>query len=155
LNQIQGRNHDATKSPGVPAIFGMNFQAVSVGQKLAKDNFDGSCAEDVDPRLNGHRAATRTDRARPATCWPMAWIRPTGAAEHDRWPQAPGLFDSTLIIVTAKHGQSPINPVQTNKPGHFGDLVAALPGASSDPAAQGDRQRRQLRHRRLRVGHGR
>ena len=36
LNQIQGRNHDGTRSPGVPSVFGMNFQAVSVGQKLAK-----------------------------------------------------------------------------------------------------------------------
>jgi predicted AlkP superfamily pyrophosphatase or phosphodiesterase len=27
-----------------------------------------------------------------------------------------GIYDSTLFIVTAKHGQSPINPVKTNKP---------------------------------------
>ena len=44
-----------------------------------------------------------------------------------------GVYDSTLIIVTAKHGQSPINPVLTNKPGHFADLVAALPDAATDP----------------------
>ena len=37
-----------------------------------------------------------------------------------------GIYDSTLFIVTAKHGQSPINPVNTNKPGHFADLVFAL-----------------------------
>ncbi len=43
LNQIHGRNHDGTTSPGIPTVFGMNFQAVSVGQKLAKDNYDGSC----------------------------------------------------------------------------------------------------------------
>ena len=47
-----------------------------------------------------------------------------------------GLYDSTLFIVTAKHAQSPINQVRLNKPGHFGDLVAALPGAATDPAAQ-------------------
>ena len=41
LNEIHGLNHDGTPGPGVPAVFGMNFQAVSVGQKLAKDNFDG------------------------------------------------------------------------------------------------------------------
>ena len=28
-----------------------------------------------------------------------------------------GIYDSTLFIVTAKHGQSPINPVKVNKPG--------------------------------------
>src|SRR5262249_6913784 len=42
----------------------------------------------------------------------------------------------TLFIVSAKHGQSPINPLKTNKPGHFADLVAALPDAATDPGAQ-------------------
>jgi len=46
-----------------------------------------------------------------------------------------GIYDSTLFIVSAKHGQSPINPVKTNKPGHFADLVAALPDAGTNPAA--------------------
>jgi len=30
-----------------------------------------------------------------------------------------GLYDSTLYIVTAKHGQSPINRANLNKPGHL------------------------------------
>src|SRR5262249_14650308 len=30
-------------------------------------------------------------------------------------------------------GQSPINPLKTNKPGHFADLVAALPDSSTNP----------------------
>jgi len=47
-----------------------------------------------------------------------------------------GIYDSTLFIVTAKHGQSPINPLKTNKPGHFADLVAALPDGGTNPAAQ-------------------
>jgi arylsulfatase A-like enzyme len=45
------------------------------------------------------------------------------------------LFESTLFIVGSKHGQSPINPKKTNKPGHFADLVAALPDAGTDPGA--------------------
>jgi arylsulfatase A-like enzyme len=49
--------------------------------------------------------------------------------------KAAGIYDSTLFIVGAKHGQTPINPVKTNKPGHFADLVAALPGAGTDPGA--------------------
>jgi hypothetical protein len=46
------------------------------------------------------------------------------------------IYDSTLFIVGAKHGQSPINPAKVNKPGHFADLVAALAvkqDATSDP----------------------
>src|SRR5258708_22654110 len=38
-------------------------------------------------------------------------------------------------MVRAKHGQSPINPAKIKKPGHFADLVAALPDAGSNPAA--------------------
>src|SRR5215831_15930665 len=47
LNEIRGRNHDGSRGRGVPTVFGMNFQAVSVGQKLAKDNSDGSCGDSV------------------------------------------------------------------------------------------------------------
>jgi hypothetical protein len=41
LNQIQGFTHDRSKWVGVPAIFGTNFQAVSVGQKLNTDPVTG------------------------------------------------------------------------------------------------------------------
>jgi arylsulfatase A-like enzyme len=47
------------------------------------------------------------------------------------------LYESTLLIITAKHGQSPINPVKINKPGHFADLVAGLtPANGAEAAAQ-------------------
>jgi len=36
------------------------------------------------------------------------------------------------LSVSAKHGQSPINSVKVNKPGHFADLVAALPDAGTN-----------------------
>ncbi|MEA2698612.1 MAG: hypothetical protein QOI66_2883 [Myxococcales bacterium] len=137
LNQIQGRNHNATHSPGVPAVFGMNFQAVSVGQKLSMNNFDGSCTDDTDPLLNGQPGGYKDGSGTPSA------VLTYGLEKTDQALQSmidclkhQGIFDSTLIIVTAKHGQSPINPAQVNKPGHFGDLVAALPGAAGDPAAQ-------------------
>ena len=46
-----------------------------------------------------------------------------------------GIYDSTLIIVTAKHGQSPINPAKLKKPGHFADLLATLSDAGTNPGA--------------------
>ena len=49
--------------------------------------------------------------------------------------KAEHIYESTVFIVTAKHGQSPINPVKVNKPGHFADLLAALPDANTNPAA--------------------
>src|SRR5262249_41682232 len=39
LNEIDGRDHTGTQVVGVPAIFGMNFQAVSVTQKLKGDGY--------------------------------------------------------------------------------------------------------------------
>ena len=137
LNQIHGRNHDGTASPGIPTVFGMNFQAVSVGQKLTKDNFDGSCAEDTDPHLNGQPGGYKDGSGTPTD------VLAYGLEKTDEALQSmidalknQGIYDSTLFIVSAKHGQSPINPSKVNKPGHFADLVAGLPGASSDPAAQ-------------------
>jgi len=134
LNEIHGLNHDGTPGPGVPAVFGMNFQAVSVGQKLSKDNFDGSCADDKTftglkgvyldgagtPTAVLHYGLEKTDQALAAMIKAL---------------KAQGIYDSTLFIVSAKHGQSPINPVKVNKPGHFADLVAALPDAGTNPAA--------------------
>ena len=35
LNEIAGKDHGGGKTVGVPALFGMNFQAVSVTQKQA------------------------------------------------------------------------------------------------------------------------
>jgi len=135
LNEIKGLKHDGTPGPGVPALFGMNFQAVSVGQKLEKDNSDGSCTADTnfywaDRRLHGWRG--HSDRC------PRLWLQKTDAALGSMVValKAQHIYDSTLFIVSAKHGQSPINPVKTNKPGHFADLVAALAikqGATGDP----------------------
>jgi hypothetical protein len=137
LNEIRGRSHDGTKAPGVPAIFGMNFQAVSVGQKLAKDNFDGSCADDTDPHLSGQPGGYKDGSGTPSDVLTYG-LEKTDAALQSMIDalKHQGLYDSTLFVVTAKHGQSPINPAKVNKPGHFGDLVAALPGAATDPSAQ-------------------
>src|SRR5206468_2643704 len=37
LNQINGLDHTGATNVGVPTIFGMNFQAVSVAQRLQKN----------------------------------------------------------------------------------------------------------------------
>src|SRR6266581_1716637 len=135
INEIHGLNHDGTPGPGVPAVFGMNFQAVSVGQKLEKDNSDGSCLADT--LFNGQPGGY-TDGAGTPTAVLAYGLQKTDAALGSMILalKAQRIYDSTLFIVSAKHGQSPINPVKTNKPGHFADLVAALAvkqGATADP----------------------
>ena len=135
LNEIKGLNHDGAPGPGVPALFGMNFQAVSVGQKLEKDNSDGRCLADT--IFNGQPGGY-TDGAGTPTAVLAYGLQKTDAALGSMILalKAQRIYDSTLFIVSAKHGQSPINPVKTNKPGHFADLVAALAikqGATTDP----------------------
>ena len=41
VNEINGKTHLGTSRAPVPAIFGMNFQAVSVGQKLIENGVKG------------------------------------------------------------------------------------------------------------------
>jgi len=134
LNEIHGRHHDGTPGLGVPEVFGMNFQAVSVGQKLAKDNSDGSCTTDT--QFTGQPGGYVDGAGTPTAVLAYGLQKTDDAlASFIAALKAQGIYDSTLIIVSAKHGQSPINPVKVNKPGHFADLVAALPDAGSSPAA--------------------
>jgi hypothetical protein len=136
INQIHGRRHDGSPGPGVPTLFGMNFQAVSVGQKLSKDNFDGTCPSDTDPHLSGQPGGYKDGQGTPSDVLAYALKRTDEAlarilvALKNR-----GVYDSTLVVLSAKHGQSPLNPIKVNKPGHFSDLLAALPDAGTNPAA--------------------
>ena len=134
LNEIHGRHHNGTPGLGVPEVFGMNFQAVSVGQKLSKDNSDGSCT--TDRQFTGQPGGYVDGAGTPTAVLAYALQKTDDAlASFIAALKAQGIYDSTLIIVSAKHGQSPINPAKVNKPGHFADLVAALPDAGSSPAA--------------------
>ena len=136
LNEINGLTHDGKPGPGTPVIFGMNFQAVSVGQKLVKDNYDNSCVSDTNPAINQQPGGYLDGSGTPSAVLTYG-LQQTDAALASMIAalKAQGLYNSTLFIVTAKHGQSPINPAKINKPGHFADLVAALPDAGTNPAA--------------------
>ncbi len=101
IHQIDGYNSTGTAYAGIPAIFGMNFQSVSVGQKLA-----GSGPTDPAGLVGGYTDANAT----PANALAQQLDYVDGAlgqmvAELKRQ----GAYDSTLIIVSAKHGQSPID----------------------------------------------
>jgi hypothetical protein len=134
INEINGLKHDGSPAGGTPAVFGMNFQAVSVGQKLAHNNGNGSCP--LSSTLAGQPGGY-TDGAGTPTPVLAYGLQKTDQALGSMITALKnrGIFDSTLFIVSAKHGQSPINPVKVNKPGHFADLVAALPDAGTNPGA--------------------
>jgi hypothetical protein len=102
LNWIDGLDGTGTQHKPVPAIFGMNFQAVSVGQKLAK-----SGNADTDKSLTGGYLDAQ---ATPGTALTQELQFVDDAlGKFVNELKAKNLFDSTLIIVSAKHGQSPIN----------------------------------------------
>jgi hypothetical protein len=90
LHEIDGFDHTGRTHVGVPAIFGMNFQAVSVGQKTAGY---------VDA------AATPTATLANALDFVDAQLGRMVAALKQN-----GLLAHTLIVISAKHGQAPIDP---------------------------------------------
>jgi hypothetical protein len=140
LNQIHGRTHLCPLKPcanaPVPVIFGMNFQAVSVGQKLIAP----PSATRTDANTGGYEDAAGTPR--PLM---LAEIQFVDAAIGQMVAalKQQGLFGSTAIIITAKHGQSPIDPNRFFPiPGHkplmngtppSGIIGSFLPAVYNDP----------------------
>jgi Type I phosphodiesterase / nucleotide pyrophosphatase len=98
LNEIKGMNHLGTHKTAVPTIFGMNFQAVSVGQKLVE-------------KSNGVTGGYMDAAGTPTTAllYEFKFVDAAISAFVSEL-KSEGLYDSTMIVITAKHGQSPIDP---------------------------------------------
>lgn len=94
INELKGLDSAGKKKVGVPAIFGMNFQAVSVGQKLKGNGYstmDGVPSEGLAKSLDS------IDKS---------------LGEFAATLEAEKLAQKTLVIISAKHGQSPIDPAK-------------------------------------------
>src|SRR5215472_16035833 len=114
LNQIDGWDHLHTKQAPVPTIFGMNFQAVSVGQKLNEKSISVQ---------GGYQDAAGTPS--PALLGEFQFVDASiGAFVNELNKQ--GLLNSTLIIITSKHGQSPIDPTRYVPQAAVGTTPATL-----------------------------
>jgi hypothetical protein len=92
LNEIAGKDHTGEHSALVPAIFGMTFQAITVGQKLqaGMGYIDGTGT----PSAALASAIDYTDKSIGKILDAL---------------QAQKLSSSTVVILTAKHGQTPID----------------------------------------------
>lgn len=97
LNEIDGKTHDGKAPAQAPVLFGMNFQAVSVGQKLI----------DKSETKGGYQDAIGTPT--PSLLSEIEFVD-ASIGEMVSHLKSNRLLGSTLIIVTAKHGQSPIDP---------------------------------------------
>jgi arylsulfatase A-like enzyme len=112
INEIDGFDHSRTTHPGVPEILGMNFQAVSVAEKVDSpgtitQNPDGTYT--VGPKeLAGYLPGTTTPG--PLLSGALDYVNAQITRMVDEI-KAQGLTSSTAIIITAKHGQSPQDPL--------------------------------------------
>ncbi|MBV8120424.1 MAG: alkaline phosphatase family protein [Alphaproteobacteria bacterium] len=110
LNEINGKDHSGQFRRPVPNIFGMNFQVVSIGQKLIEKS--------LTPTVTG---GYMDNEGRPTSAL-LGEIEFADAAIGKMVTalKTQGLYNSTLIIISAKHGQSPIDSARylgiSNKP---------------------------------------
>lgn len=98
LNQINGKDHTGARSEPVPALMGLTYQAISVGEKLKQGMGWVSADGAMSPDLIG--AFDHTD---------MEIGRLLTALKKN------GLMNSTTVIITAKHGQQPIDNTKLTK----------------------------------------
>ena len=126
LNEIAGRTHNGARAV-TPAVFGMNFQAVYFGQSLNEPSVG----------MGGYKnaAAVPSDELLKEIEFVDASIGDIVNALH-----AAGRYEDTLVIITAKHGESPIDTSQyvadgTNTPATL--LGSAIPYSESPLNATG------------------
>jgi hypothetical protein len=96
LNEINGKDHSGKYRKPVPKLFGMNFQVVSVGQKLIEKNVG----------TGGYRdnIGTPTD-----DLLGEIEFADTSIGRMVTELKKQGRYQSTLVVISAKHGQSPID----------------------------------------------
>jgi predicted AlkP superfamily pyrophosphatase or phosphodiesterase len=120
LNQIAGKTHDGAKAK-VPAIFGTNLQSVFVGQAVNVPNVG----------IGGYLNAAALPG--PELLKEIEFVDASIGDMIGALKNA-GIYESTLIIVTAKHGEGPIDPARfvedlANSPATL--LGSALPYSES------------------------
>ncbi len=112
INEIDGYDHARANQVGVPTIFGMNFQAVSVAQRLKTNkSATGKTETGALAGPGGYLDGSGT---------PSALL--TEALNHTDASlsrvlselRAQGLDQDTYVVLTAKHGQSPVDPTRLN-----------------------------------------
>jgi Type I phosphodiesterase / nucleotide pyrophosphatase len=119
LNQIAGKTHSGAPAQ-VPAVFGMNFQSVYVGESVNEAGVGAGGYKNA--------AALPSDRLLREIEYVDTAIGNIVSAL-----KTAGIYESTLLIVTAKHGESPIDPTRyvadTNTPATL--LGKAIPFSES------------------------
>jgi hypothetical protein len=119
-NEIAGKTHLGAPAQ-VPAVFGMNFQAVYIGESLNEPTVGAGGYQNAAalPSVELLKEIEFVDNS---------------IGDIVNALKVAGLYNNTLIIVTAKHGESPIDPTRyvadgTNTPATL--LGPAIPYSES------------------------
>jgi len=98
IREIEGKTHNG-KPAVVPTVFGMNFQSVYVGQSL---NEAGVAAGGYENAAGAPSAELLNE---------IEYVD-TGIGMIVNALKTNGIYSDTLLIITAKHGESPIDPTR-------------------------------------------
>ena len=120
LNWAQGYDHAGNGNPGIPAIYGMNFQTVSVAQKLNTSLIPGSSSTVTS--VGGYDFSSGSPVPGPVLTAALQSVD----AQLGRIKSQLGPNDA--FILTAKHGQSPQNRADLTII-NDGNMIAALDAA--------------------------
>jgi hypothetical protein len=125
LNQIAGKTHNGAPAE-VPAVFGMNFQSVYTGQILIEPNVG----------TGGYQNAAALPN--PELVSEIAYVD-TSIGQLVSALKHAGIYDETMVIITAKHGMSPIDPnlLVTGPPTTPATLLSSVIPASESPLTPG------------------
>ena len=106
INQINGFDHTGTNAAAVPTLFGMNFQALSVAQKLMKNNTTSGGNSPSPFRIGGYYDGLGTPSMNVSNALLNTDI---GLSNIVSALQSNNLLGSTYIVLTSKHGQGPMD----------------------------------------------
>jgi hypothetical protein len=98
INEINGKTHMGAPAQ-VPAVFGMNFQSVYVGESVSEAGV----------AVGGYKDAAATPS--PELFYEIEYVD-TAVGEIVAALKNAGIYENTLLIITAKHGESPIDPAR-------------------------------------------
>jgi hypothetical protein len=96
LRQISGKTHSGAPAV-VPTVFGMNFQSVYIGQSVAEPNVANGGYQNA-------AALPSAELLKEIESVDASIGDIVGALQNAR------IYDNTLLIISAKHGASPIDP---------------------------------------------
>jgi hypothetical protein len=96
LNQISGKTHGGAPAV-IPALFGMNFQAVYIGQSVSEPGVGNG----------GYQNAAALPS--PELLQEIEFVDASIGDIVGALKKA-GIYEDTLLFITAKHGASPIDP---------------------------------------------